>query len=368
MSQAVDRTKRGIIRLSKNRRIWAYLTAGVMLAAIVAFGFIYTARKGEAVNSEQFMMDTIVSQTVYGPQAGRAVELVNAQLRRFEEMISMHREDSEIAGINQNAGVGYVQVSQETFDLISVAKTMSEKSGGLFDVTIAPLTSLWGIPSGNTQVPSQEAIDKAKALVDYRDILLDEENTAVMLRREGQALDLGGIAKGMASDMVREIYTDQKVASADISLGGNVLVIGKNPSGKDFSIGIRDPRGTANEYIAAITLENKVAATTGDYERYFEQDGKRYHHVIDPRTGYPCETDLIQATAVCENGMMADFLSTTLFMMGRDAVLQYADNDVFDFIIIDRDKNVYVSPGLQESLRQNGGKSQYTFYEASAHA
>ncbi|MBC8569332.1 FAD:protein FMN transferase [Zongyangia hominis] len=352
--------------MSKNRRIWAYLVAGVTLAAIVAFGWIYSARKGEAANSERFMMDTIISQTVYGPKAQETVNLVNDQLSRFENLISMHLDGSEVAQINKNAGMGYVKVSKETFDLISVAKTMSEQSGGLFDITIAPLTNLWGITSGNTRIPSQQEIDEAKALVDYRDILLNEEETSIMLRRKGQALDLGGIAKGMASDMVREIYGEQKITSADISLGGNVLVIGKNPQGKDFSIGIRDPRGTANEMIAAITMENKVEATTGDYERYFEKDGKRYHHVIDPRTGYPCETDLIQATVVCENGMMADFLSTTLFMMGRDQVLKYADNGVFDFIIVDKDKNVYVSPGLQDSFRQNGEKGEYTFYEAKA--
>ena len=116
-------------------------------------------------------------------------------------------------------------------------------------------------------------------------------------------------------------------------------MIDPKSQGEDFVIGLRDPRGTANDVIAKLIVEGKVIATTGDYERYFEQDGKRYHHVIDPRTGYPCETDLIQATAICENGMLADFLSTTLFMMGKDKVLAYADNDMFDFIIVDKDKN-----------------------------
>ena len=133
---------------------------------------------------------------------------MDGRLRRFEEKLSMHLNDSEISKINANAGVDYVKVSQETFDLISTAKSMSELSGGLFDVTIAPLTSLWGITSDHPRVPSQEEIDQAKSLVNYEDILLDEENTAVMLRRKGQALDMGGIAKGMATDMVREIYEE----------------------------------------------------------------------------------------------------------------------------------------------------------------
>ena len=349
----------------KKTILWVTLAA-VAIAAVAIFDGIYNARKDKTVKTEQFIMDTIITQTVVSSHGQEVADTVNEQLRRFEEKLSMHLDDSEISKINANAGVDYVKVSQETFDLISTAKSMSELSGGLFDVTIAPLTSLWGITSDHPRVPSQEEIDQAKSLVNYEDILLDEENTAVMLRRKGQALDMGGIAKGMATDMVREIYEEMGVTAASISLGGNVLVIDPKSQGEDFVIGLRDPRGTANDVIAKLVVEGKVIATTGDYERYFEQDGKRYHHVIDPRTGYPCETDLIQATAICENGMLADFLSTTLFMMGKDKVLAYADNDMFDFIIVDKDKNVYASQGILASIRQIDENTGYTFYEGVA--
>ena len=188
----------------KKTILWVTLAA-VAIAAVAIFDGIYNARKDKTVKTEQFIMDTIITQTVVSSHGQEVADTVNEQLRRFEEKLSMYLNDSEISKINANAGVDYVKVSQETFDLISTAKSMSELSGGLFDVTIAPLTSLWGITSDHPRVPSQEEIDQAKSLVNYEDILLDEENTAVMLRRKGQALDMGGIAKGMATDMVREI-------------------------------------------------------------------------------------------------------------------------------------------------------------------
>ena len=307
-------------------------------------------------------MDTAMTFSVYGDDADTVLSDASLEVRRLDALLS--RTNPESAVTHLNAG-NQIQVGEEVCGLIAAAQEYSAATGGAFDITLAPVSTAWGFTTDSYQVPSQEELDALLAHVGMEHIHLTEDTATL---DPGTQIDLGAIAKGYASDQLGALFQRSGVERGWVSLGGNVLAWGSRPDGDPWEVGIQDPAhpDESSALVCSLFLQDAFAVTSGSYQRYFEQDGKRYHHVIDPRTGYPCETDLIQATAICENGMLADFLSTTLFMMGKDKVLAYADNDMFDFIIVDKDKNVYASEGILDSIRQIDESTGYTFYEGVA--
>lgn len=309
-----------------------------------------------------FALDTVVEQTWYGEQGEETYLDVVKHLSEMEGKLSLYKAGGELDRLNQAAGEEYVPLSEDTFQTLKKAKEWSIASEGVFDITIAPVTTLWGITGENPQIPNEETLQEKLSLVNAQDILLDEETCSAKLAKKGMAVDLGGIAKGMLIDDIRQIAEQNGTESGFVSLGGNILTIGKKPNGSDFVFGLRDPRGGGGEYIATLTIPGMTMATTGDYERYFEQDGVRYHHVIDPRTGYPADTDLISLTVVSEDGALADFLSTTFFIYGKEVVLENLEQEEFSLIAVDKEKNVYVSPALRENFTPNPEKTGYTFH------
>lgn len=353
--------------LQKTKKIVLTVVGILLLVAAFAVG-IWCSNEQKAnstpVTSMQFIMDTFIEQKMYGRSAQKVVDEINSSLKDFEQRMSMHLDESEVTMINLNAGKKFVSVSQETFDCIKLAKEYSEKSNGRFDVTIAPLTKLWDITGLDPRVPPKEEIDKALELVDYQDILLDEKNRGVMLAKKGQAIDLGGIAKGMAAEIVMNIAREKGIESGYVSLGGNLAVIGQKPDGSEYVFGVRDPRGDASEYIGTVHLPGKTMATTGDYERYFVEDGVTYHHILDPATGYPCKSDFISVTIISEHGALADYLSTALFMMEKEDALSMINSEEFEAILVDQEKNVYWSNSLEGNFRPNETKTEYQFHSA----
>ncbi len=339
----------------------------ILLLFFACFGLYWDSREKEWTVSTgtAFVMDTFVDQKLAGSKSRQAVEAVNQRLYDFEKCISAYDLSSEISKINQNAGISYVQVSEETFSILKQAKEYSALSDGLFDITIGPLTDLWDITGDNPRVPEQREILKALELVDYRDVLLREEDCRVMLRRQGQKLNLGGVAKGMAGALAMESAKSLGVHSGYLSVGGNIFTIGKKEDGSPYRFGIRDPRGEASDYIGVVELTDTTMATSGDYERYFEKDGVHYHHILNPDTGCPGDSDLISVSVVCEDGGLADFLSTALFLAGREKAMAYAKEDGFAFILIDRDKNVYLSDGMKDCFTPNEAISGYRFVNLS---
>lgn len=187
--------------------------------------------------------------------------------------------------------------------------------------------------------------------MDYCDILID--GNRAMLRNPGQAIDLGAVAKGAACTIIRQVAQEYEIKTGYVSVGGNLIVLGKDPQGEDFRFAIRDPQGEASEYIATLSLTGSTMATTGAYERWFEQDGKRYHHIIDPRTGYPAESDLLSVSVISEDGMLADCMSTALFIEGKQAALQRMQEEAYQLVIVDTDGNIYYSPSLEGNIQLN---------------
>lgn len=300
--------------------------------------------------SEIFVMDTYVSQKIYATNPQKISEEVNQFLIDCENKLSLYKENSYVAKINQNAGQTHVPVDDFTFNLIKQAVTYSKLSNGVFDITIAPLSKLWGITNENTTIPSKENIDKAKKLVNYKNVVCDDKDKSIFLKEKGMSIDLGGIAKGYLCKNILELYEKNDVNSAIVSVGGNVFAYKQKPDKTDYSLGIRDPQKTENDIFGKLKITDKVVATSGAYERFFKKNGTIYHHILDVKNGYPCKSDLQSVTVVSDNGGLADFLSTTFFIAGKEKSLEYLKEKNFSLILIDTENNIYISDNIKEKF------------------
>lgn len=309
-----------------------------------------------------YAMNTVIEQKWYGESADTVYTGMETKIREIESVLSMHLSQSEIAAINENAGVQPVEVSQRTFDLLQRAKELSEQSDGAFDITIAPVVELWGITSDHPHVPTDEELAQAMALMGLEDLVLDEEACTAYLTRPGMAIDLGGIAKGWTADQLREYARELGAERGYVSLGGNLMIIGERPDGDPFKFGLRDPQGDASTYLGTVTLEDGCTmATTGGYERYFEEDGIRYHHVLDPRTGYPADSDLLSVAVISKDGTLADYLSTTLFVQGLEAAKEAAGSEDYALVMVDQENNVWISGSLRGNFEPHETDADYTY-------
>lgn len=295
------------------------------------------------VSTTDFLMDTTIQSEILGANATDVYQKTNQMLIDFDQQYSMHQPQSDISKINEAAGKDYVPVAQGTYELLQEAVALCEKSGGKFDITIGSLALAWDVNAQNPQIPSitPQMLD----LVNYKDILFRPEDKAVMLAHPGQIIDLGGIAKGAACDQLKQILETQKPESALVSFGGNIVGYGKD----SFTIGIQDPR-EGGRMVGTVPLENNIIATSGDYQRFFEVDGVRYHHILDPATGFPFQSDFASVSVLASSGRMSDYLSTTLFMTDLEELKELRSNEEYSFIAIDHQKNVYVSHNLRDKF------------------
>ncbi|MDO5601270.1 MAG: FAD:protein FMN transferase [Oscillospiraceae bacterium] len=331
------------------------IAAAAVILALALLAGILLGRSQENASSPQvytgFAMSTVITQTAYGKKAAEAEIELQRRLQAFENRFSMFLAQSDIARINAAAGKSPVSVSGETMGLLKRALELSKTSQGAFQLTIAPVTQLWGITTDHPRVPGADEIARALALVDDDDLILNEEEGTAYLRREGQAVDLGGVAKGTACELARETYEEYGIDSAWLSIGGNIYVRGEKPGGTPFRIGFRDPYQTENSYLASFQMKDRVLAVSGGYERYFEENGVRYHHIIDPATGYPAESDIVSAGVFAQEGTLADFMSTTLFVWGSGRTLEYMRRpDACDVIFLTDTGTLYVSESLRDSF------------------
>lgn len=309
-----------------------------------------------------YAMNTVIEQKWYGESADTVYTGMETKIREIESVLSLHLSQSEIAAINENAGVQPVEVSRPTFDLLQRAKELSEQSDGAFDITIAPVVELWGITSDHPHVPTDEELAQAMALMGLEDLVLDEEACTAYLTRPGMAIDLGGIAKGWTADQLREYARELGAERGYVSLGGNLMIIRERPDGDPFKFGLRDPQGDASTYLGTVTLEDGCTmATTGGYERYFEEDGIRYHHVLNPRTGYPADSDLLSVAVISKDGTLADYLSTTLFVQGLEAAKAAAGSEDYALVMVDQENNVWISGSLRGNFEPHETDADYTY-------
>lgn len=365
----------------------------------------YTRDDG-GVSLDVFAMDTYMNLLAYGDTAEEAVLAAAQEIHRIDDMLSTGNPDSEISKLNA-AGTG--TVSEETIRLIGESQTLYKETGGLFDIAIYPVMKLWGFPTQEYRVPEAEEIQAALKLADVTKITVggaaaspapaaapaanstaapaanstaapaapavpaaegntgtaaaeeavpaadpaaqngapaDAANSTVIFGMPGMEIDLGGIAKGFTSSRVMEVFKEHGVKHGLVSLGGNVQALGTKENGKPWRVAIQNPESEM-DYLGVLEIDNKCVITSGGYERFFEKEGVRYHHIIDPRTGYPADSGIISATIISDDGALADGLSTSLFIMGKDQAEKYwrSNADKFDFILEDKEGRLYVTEG-----------------------
>lgn len=304
------------------------------------------------VQSENYGMGTVIINKVFGEQAEEALQAVLKETVRLEGLLSRFIPDSEISRINTSAGNGCENVSGETYEVMKRAVEFSKCCQGSFDVTVGPLVALWNDAKEESRPPDESEIKKVLPLINYTDLVLDPFKKAIGLKKAGQSIDLGGIGKGFAADKVLEVYKKYEISSAFTNFGGNVAVIGAKPDGSPWRVGIQHPR-IENSLVGAVSVINKSVVTSGDYQRYFiDNKGKRYHHILDPNTGYPSESGLVGVTVVADSSADADALSTILFTVGVDKGTELLKSiPGIEAVLIDKNLMVYVTRGLIDSFR-----------------
>lgn len=301
----------------------------------------------EAVR-DVFAMDTYMTVKAYGSNGDAAVDAAVDEINRLDALLSTGKKDSEIGQINANNGG---QLSEDGAVLMERSLELYKSTNGAFDVAIYPVMKAWGFTDGNYQVPDADTLKATLELVDPSLIDYDKETSTVSFKKDGVQIDFGGIAKGYTSSRIMDIYKEKGVTSGLVNLGGNAQVFGTKPDGSLWRVAVQSP-DSEDEYLGVLETKDKAIITSGGYERYFEKDGVTYHHIIDPATGYPAENGLISVTIVSADGTLADGLSTSLFVMGKDKATDYwrAHSDEFDMILLTDDEKLYVSEGIKDSF------------------
>ena len=272
------------------------------------------------------------------------------KLKGIEQAFSVNLPDSAVSQINQSAGIAPVVVPQEVIYVLQEALRIAERTGGAFDPTIGPLVDLWDIGGDNSQVPPQQAIDHARSLVDWRLVEIDSQRGTVYLPKQGMALDLGGIAKGYAADELVAIAQEAGIQQALFDLGGNIYAFGTKADGTPWRVGVKDPAQPGGSPALALAVQDRSVVTSGMYERFFEQEGIRYHHILNPATGYPVWNDIQSVTIVSKSSLLADALSTSVFVLGREKGLALLESEDAEGVIIGEDNLVYPTSGIADQL------------------
>lgn len=320
------------------------------LLITLAFSFLLCtacAPRLKSFSKTIFTMDTVMTLTAYGERAQEAIEASVTRLFELDALLSVTREESEIARLNAANGAD-VRVSQEVYDLIGIAVDYSKQFSGYFDITISPVVSLWGFYTDTFRVPNKAELEAVMTSVDYRNVVLKEDLTVAL--QNGAQIDLGGIAKGYAADVVREILTAYEIDSAILDLGGNVLAFGFKADGSGWNVLVRDPFETGSQ-LCLLSVSDKALVTSGSYQRYFEENGVRYHHIMNPETGRPAESDLVSVTVITDEATYADALSTALFVMGYEQAVKYwREKGDFEAIFVMSGGNVFLTQGAMDLL------------------
>lgn len=295
---------------------------------------------------------TLVTITVVGDspeKARKACDAAYLELERLGRLLNFYAADSEISAINRNAGIKPVGVSKDTLDIIKAAVYVSEQTEGGFDITVGPIVKLWDFKK--KVVPSAASIAERMPFVGYKNIVIDTAASTVYLKKVGVQMDLGGILKGFAADKAAEILKENGIEDGIVAVAGDIKLFGRQPDGRPWNIGIQNPRpkGDNDALLATVNLGTQGVSTSGDYQRYFMQDGIRYHHLLNPRTGYP-ESLCRSVTVIAPEATLTDAFATGIFIMGPQKGIAALEKLGLDGIIVDKDGAILVTKGIKEQV------------------
>ena len=332
------------------RRLPLSIISLLLVTLLISGCFSNSIFPPKAYKETQFLMDTIIEVTAYGPDAEEAVKAAFAEFQRFHTLTNNFDENSQLSQINRMAGKSKVVSDPDLVHIIAFSQQVSDKLGNSFDITIGPLSKLWGIGNKGEYVPSQAEIDNVLPLVNYHLVEVDTAANTVYLPKVGMALDLGGVAKGFATDRAIEVLKAKGITSALVNAGGVVRVIGNKSDGKPWRIGVQDPRNS-DEMSAKLALtEWDTMETSGDYQRYIMKEGVRYSHILNPRTGWQPQ-GVVSVTMVTNSATYGDILSKPIFVLGvqkgLELLKQFPGNEA---IIITTDGKMVTTPGLEGKI------------------
>ena len=303
------------------------------------------AVKAPLITEELYALDTIITINIYSGQQD-AISYAKDEILRLESLLSVTDTKSDVYRINSNPDE-FISVSDECFELIRSAVLISETTKGNFDITVYPAVLLWGFTTSEYKVPEQSEILDVQGKIGYNNITLDENSKSVKVP-VGTRLDLGAIAKGYIADKAAQVLIENGVTSALLNFGGNIRLIGTKPEGEDFKIGIKAP--FSEGYFATLNAKDTTASTAGGYERYFEENGVRYHHILNPHTATPAGSDILSATVIGDNGAFCDALATASFVTGSEDIKSITSSyPDYNFILLTKDE-VYISDDLSDSF------------------
>ena len=308
----------------------------------------YTTTVNDTIpaSKEFFAMDTYMEVDAYGDNGEKAVAKAEKKVNKLDSILSTGKSTSEISKLNKNKKQ---VVSADTMSLIKESVKISKETNSAFNPTIYPLMELWGFTTKNYYVPKDNEIKPLLTHMDIDNIKIDESKNEVSFKDSNMKIDLGAIAKGYTSSKIIDIFKENNIKSGMVTLGGNVQVLGKKPDGSLWKVGIQNPIDE-DEYLGVLQTSDKAVITSGGYERNFTKNGKTYHHILDPSNGYPANNGLTSVTIISSDGTLADALSTSLFVMGKDKAIDFykKSNYNFDFILYTSDNKLIISDGIED--------------------
>lgn len=325
----------------------------LLLAGVLAAGAVLTGCGGEqkvsSQSSQVFAMDTVMLLTVYGDQAQQGLDQAEQTIQKLEKLWSATDENSEIWALNHSGG-NWVELSEDTREILSRGLELCALTDGALDITAYSAVQAWGFPTGVYRVPDEAELERLVGTIDYTQLELDEQTGQARLP-EDMSLDLGAVAKGRLGEVLSQDLKELGVTSALLELGGNIQTVGTKPDGSRWRVGIQDPNSQEGGYLAIVEVADQAVVTSGDYQRYFEQDGQTYCHIMDPATAAPADSGVDSVSIVGSDGTVCDALSTALFVMGEEKGSQFwKDHPELDFeaIFVSQDGTIAVTEGLEE--------------------
>ncbi len=325
----------------------------LLLAGVLAAGAVLTGCGGEqkvsSQSSQVFAMDTVMLLTVYGDQAQQGLDQAEQTIQKLEKLWSATDENSEIWALNHSGG-NWVELSEDTREILSRGLELCALTDGALDITAYSAVQAWGFPTGVYRVPDEAELERLVGTIDYTQLELDEQTGQARLP-EDMSLDLGAVAKGRLGEVLSQDLKELGVTSALLELGGNIQTVGTKPDGSRWRVGIQDPNSQEGGYLAIVEVADQAVVTSGDYQRYFEQDGQTYCHIMDPATAAPADSGVDSVSIVGSDGTVCDALSTALFVMGEEKGAQFwKDHPEMDFeaIFVSQDGSIAVTEGLEE--------------------
>jgi len=316
-----------------------------------AFVVIKNRTDSEYLTTEIYSMNTVIQINISGKDKKDATDAVTQEINFLNQKFDDFSPQSDVSKINDNAGKNAVEVDNVTIEIISKALECYKETDGAFNISVAPLSKLWGFKGNELRVPLESEIKQTINLVNINDLII--EGNKVMLRKTGEAIDLGGIAKGYTLDKIKEILPKYNLKSAIINMGGNILTYGISNKG-NWLIGIKNPR--EDGVVGKITIKgSKFISTSGDYEKYFIENGKRYCHIINPSTGLPSDK-IVSVTVVSDKGYLGDAFSTAFFVLGKEKSLELANKSGVEIIGFDKNLNPFFTDGIKNEVNiEKGG-------------